>query len=402
MTRPPRSSAELRRGRSRCIAAIFSTSSHPFHQDRAGWSGSKCSSKSSEHRDGPPDRYFAEGVGQPNPRRETTSGRIRDVFETVLNALVAAVLLIPALPLMAVLAAAVRVFDGAPVIYRGERMGKHQRPFTMYKFRTLPPDAEQVIGGDLMTGQVAMTRLGAFLRETRLDELPQLVNVIRGEMALVGPRPERFEVYAKHCAEIPSYDLRFDVRPGLIGYAQLFTPHSTPKAIRARLDNRFVIHRPGFLRQMLFLASALLVLVGNVCRRVGRRAVAPSSSSTGGEAGHLCALLPIDADSRDAVPVPVPVGRMDRETIELHVQNGWRTNPFERFTLRRTAEGGRELRHAACRGEVRRVHPEADGRSRILIKYKPETPRDQYMLDQYFLMQSVGLPSPRRRRRAFR
>ena len=129
-------------------------------------------------------------------------------------------------PLMALIAAAVAVTSGRPVLYRGARVGRAGRTFTMYKFRTLNADAEMRLGpfmgrelDDLTPSE--MTRVGRLLRVSQLDELPQLYNVVRGEMSLVGPRPIRPVFFEALCREIPQYWQRLVVPPGMTGLAQL-------------------------------------------------------------------------------------------------------------------------------------------------------------------------------------
>ena len=133
------------------------------------------------------------------------------------------------------------VFLGSPVIYKGTLLGLHKQEFTMYKFRTLPVDARKSIGSDLLSYKHNMLNpFTKFMRDTRLDELPQLVNIIKGDMNFVGPRPIRPEVYEKVAHSIPDFDIRFEVKPGMIGISQLFTPHSSPKRIRSLIDNHLV------------------------------------------------------------------------------------------------------------------------------------------------------------------
>jgi lipopolysaccharide/colanic/teichoic acid biosynthesis glycosyltransferase len=137
---------------------------------------------------------------------------------------VAAVLLAP---VALVLAVAVKISSPrCPVLYRGWRVGRGGHLFQMLKFRTLTVDAERRLGPyygprltELTAGEV--TRIGRFLRTSKLDELPQLVNVLRGDMSLVGPRPIRPAFFAELCVEIPQYWQRLVVRPGITGLAQL-------------------------------------------------------------------------------------------------------------------------------------------------------------------------------------
>jgi exopolysaccharide biosynthesis polyprenyl glycosylphosphotransferase len=126
------------------------------------------------------------------------------------------------LPVMAALAVAVRLQSKGPVFYTQERMGLDGRVFQMFKFRTMVPDAERETGAVWSSpGDARRTRLGAFLRRTGLDELPQIWNVLRGDMSLVGPRPERPTLIEQFRREVPGYMLRHKVRAGLTGWAQI-------------------------------------------------------------------------------------------------------------------------------------------------------------------------------------
>ena len=141
-----------------------------------------------------------------------------------------AVALLPvALPVMAACALAIRVSDGAPVLFRQKRVGRGGREFTVIKFRTMqlvtnldPNDRQAAMTGE---DDVRITRLGAFLRKMRLDELPQLFNILAGEMSFIGPRPEAQILSSWYTAEIPFYRYRHVVRPGISGWAQVSQGH---------------------------------------------------------------------------------------------------------------------------------------------------------------------------------
>jgi putative colanic acid biosynthesis UDP-glucose lipid carrier transferase len=131
-------------------------------------------------------------------------------------------ILILASPLLLIIAAAVKLSSPGPVVYRQERMGLNGATFEMLKFRSMPVDAERESGAVWATpGESRATRVGAFLRRTSLDELPQFFNVLKGDMSVVGPRPER-PVFIKEFREsLPFYMLRHKTKAGITGWAQV-------------------------------------------------------------------------------------------------------------------------------------------------------------------------------------
>ena len=171
-------------------------------------------------------------------------------------------------PLIAVLALAVLLTSGRPILYQGARVGRAGRTFHMYKLRTLRPDAEARLGPyqatelDRRTLQ-EVTRLGALLRASQLDELPQLWNVLRGEMSLVGPRPERPEFVAELEGRIPFYRARLLVKPGITGWAQIkfrYGSSTDDALVKLQYDLYYVKHR-SLVLDALILAKTIGVVV---------------------------------------------------------------------------------------------------------------------------------------------
>ena len=145
--------------------------------------------------------------------------------------LISIVGLLVTLPISLGIAFATKLTSRGPVLYKGTRIGRNMEPFSIYKFRTLLVDAETRIGARLLTpGDPLYTPIGRFLKRTKLDEIPQLLNVARGDMNLVGPRPIRPIFLATSMREIQNYAARFVVRPGMTGLAQLRVATSRTRA----------------------------------------------------------------------------------------------------------------------------------------------------------------------------
>lgn len=190
----------------------------------------------------------------------------------IFDTLAALLLLVPAAPAMLLAALAIRIEDGsgAPVFYRQIRTGKGGRPFAIWKFRSMRVDAEQA--GAPVWAQAddpRVTRVGRALRKYRIDELPQLFNVLRGEMSLVGPRPERPPFVAALAQNIPFYAVRHRIAPGLTGWAQLNYRYGDTEAdAREKLqyDLYYLKHQSLLFDLMICLLTVEVVLFGKGAR----------------------------------------------------------------------------------------------------------------------------------------
>ena len=149
--------------------------------------------------------------------------------------------LIIAFPFFAVIAASIKLTDGGPVFYKQTRLTKNGAKFEIYKFRTMIQDAEKIGGPQLASERdPRILPVGRLLRATRMDELPQLLNILKGDMSVVGPRPERPELAAEIEKEIPEFQYRLKVKAGLTGYAQVYGKYNTTSYDKLKLDLTYI------------------------------------------------------------------------------------------------------------------------------------------------------------------
>jgi len=174
-------------------------------------------------------------------------------------------ILVALAPLLVLAAALIVLTSGFPLFYRGARVGRAGARFEMYKFRTLKPDAEVRLGpylGDELSRRTEseVTRVGRALRKTHLDEVPQLWNVLRGDMAVVGPRPIRPAFFNELCEEIPQYWQRLVVRPGVTGFAQTRVTREETWANKLAHDMEYIADRSVGLYLSVLLRTVAKVL----------------------------------------------------------------------------------------------------------------------------------------------
>ena len=221
------------------------------------------------------DTYDPVVAGAPSPSdsfilrfselTEASPARPRDAVLRALDIAFAAVFLLVSLPLTLPIALLLLVTSGRPLFYRGERVGRGGRIFEMLKLRTLRVGAESRLGPYLGEELVRRTRqettpIGAWLRATQLDEIPQLWNVLRGDMSLVGPRPIRPIFFEQLAAELPAYWQRLVVRPGLTGLAQVRKGYETSWAEKLAHDLEYIADRSVRLYLRTLAATAWRVL----------------------------------------------------------------------------------------------------------------------------------------------
>ncbi len=135
----------------------------------------------------------------------------------------------------------IKLEDNGPIFYSQERIGKNKKVFKVYKFRTMVPDAEKITGAVWSTkDDPRITKVGHILRKTALDEIPQLLNIIKGEMSFVGPRAERPELHNKFVKKIPEFDERLEVTPGLSGLAQIRGSYDLDPSEKIKYDIEYI------------------------------------------------------------------------------------------------------------------------------------------------------------------
>ena len=178
-----------------------------------------------------------------------------------------ALLLLLTSPVLLIASIAIVATDGLPVVYAQERTGKNLKPFKVYKLRTMVKDAEKYSGPVLAEeDDPRVTRVGRVLRNTRIDELPQLVNIMKGEMSFIGPRPERPVFVEEYCRQIPGYRERFNVKPGATGLAQVSGGYATTPERKLKYDLIYMYHQNLAMDIQIVVETLRVVLTGRGAR----------------------------------------------------------------------------------------------------------------------------------------
>lgn len=223
----------------------------------------------------------AKSNGNASDETDSADGRSK-LVDRALNVIVASVGLILASPILFVFAALVKLTSPGPIFYAQARVGLDRRrgartqgpydrrtrdlggrPFMILKLRTMRTDAEKNGAVWASKGDTRVTAVGRVMRKYRIDEIPQLVNVIRGEMNIVGPRPERPSIFSRLCDDIADYPLRQRARPGITGWAQVNQAYDTTLddvRSKVRLDLEY-IERQGVVHDLMIMARTVPVMI---------------------------------------------------------------------------------------------------------------------------------------------
>ncbi|XPV75082.1 MAG: sugar transferase [Desulfovibrio sp.] len=348
---------------------------------------------------------FRHGYTAPSP--------LASLWNTVFNRAAGAVLLLLTLPVILTLACVIKCINPGPVFYMGTRLGLNRVPFYMYKFRTLNIGTQKTIGAEMYSEK--KQEISPFLklmRDTRLDELPQFYNVVKGEMALVGPRPVRPELYENVCTDLSGYDIRFLVRPGLVGFSQLFTPHGTPKRIRSLIDARLATTQRNTFWDIIIIGytgiTLLRSLVSKSWNLLGTKLLLrlrhgrPENEREHQRVRVKNAVVFMAPAEDENTPSKgrqeyVQVGEL-KDCTDTHFR--FRTHEklaldtVHKFRLQRmlSKRKGTIRKRAYCTGRIFRrtdsIHPEQ--KYDYIVEYFVETPLQQYLMDKYYLNKSIS------------
>ena len=196
-----------------------------------------------------------------------SNNHLRNTLDWIFNAIMALVLLLLTWPIMLIAVLCMKITEGfdAPVFYKQERVGLDGEPFNIIKFRSMRLDAEKNGAQMASENDNRITKVGQYLRKYRIDELPQIWNVLHGDMGFVGPRPERPEFVQGLIKNLPYYNERHNVKPGLTGWAQLKYPYGATEADsleKLKYDLYYIKHRSFLLDLLILIRTVEIVLFG--------------------------------------------------------------------------------------------------------------------------------------------
>lgn len=313
-------------------------------------------------------------------------------LDAVLNRGAALVLLIAVAPIFMAVWLVLRLSSMAPVFYRGARLGKDGQIFHILKFRTLHMGTQRKLTSKTLPKRTQMeTRIGSYLRQSRIDELPQLINILRGDMVFFGPRPIRPEMLPIYQVEAPGFEARFAVRPGLIGYAQALMPHSATKRLRGRFNAMCCAAPIRYGHVALFCAAVglsvlrktfgiVFQLIGALTSPLGRHVFLRS-----GFAHQKGATIEIGADGTGSGALVSLSDEILQFVTTLPVALG----PTQ-VEIARKRRDGRMVR-LTLNAEVKAVMPVGLGQSGFAgyAQITALTKYQQFRLERYFLGQTV-------------
>lgn len=189
-----------------------------------------------------------------------------DMYQRVLDIVLSVIGLLIGIPLMVIFGILIKVEDNGPITYKQERLGKGGKRFYIYKLRSMRTDAEKFGAQWAEKDDPRITKVGKFIRKTRIDEIPQLFNILKGDMSIIGPRPERPEFTQEFNEEIPGFINRLAVKPGLTGWAQINGGYDITPQEKLVEDIYYIENRSILLDFKIILKTVKVVLTGHGAR----------------------------------------------------------------------------------------------------------------------------------------
>ncbi|WP_409344180.1 sugar transferase [Paenibacillus sp. MBLB4367] len=188
------------------------------------------------------------------------------IVKRMIDVILSLVILFISFPFLLLVMLVIRIESPGPALYFQERVGKGGGVFKIIKLRSMYIDAESNGPQWASTNDSRITKMGAFIRKTRIDELPQLINVLKNDMSLIGPRPERPIFTMKFNNEIPGFNNRLNVKPGLTGWAQINGGYELSPEEKLQYDIQYIERRSFFLEFKIFCKTIVVVITGNGAR----------------------------------------------------------------------------------------------------------------------------------------
>ena len=189
-----------------------------------------------------------------------------DIYQRVLDIVLSVIGLLIGIPLMVVFGILIKVEDNGPITYKQERLGKGGKKFYIYKLRSMRTDAEKFGAQWAEKDDPRITKVGKFIRKTRIDEIPQLFNILKGDMSIIGPRPERPSFTEEFNQEIPGFINRLAVKPGLTGWAQVNGGYEITPREKLIEDIYYIENRSVLLDLKILFKTIKVVLTGDGAR----------------------------------------------------------------------------------------------------------------------------------------
>lgn len=190
-----------------------------------------------------------------------------NLYKRIFDIIASCIGLLIGTPILVIFGIAIICEDGGPIFYKQERLGLYGKKFFVYKLRSMRIDAEKIGGAQwAQKNDPRITKVGKIIRKTRIDEIPQLINILSGDMSLIGPRPERPELTYKFEEEIPGFIDRLSVKPGLTGWAQVNGGYEILPQEKLTLDLEYIRNKSIIMDLKIILKTIKVVLTGDGAR----------------------------------------------------------------------------------------------------------------------------------------